>query len=208
MHHLYNMIYMMCMIYDVYIDAKYIYVYINIFPWKTSKWCIGCYSSIINLSWRSLSVLCSDDHCLSLLLSSFLFLYRMRMYIWNNIFFSFACDSREHYEKYGGDEAAYAAASLDLKGVEMYNKLDIEGLHTLGTVVVDYRGYRIIAQSIIPGILQREQENSVVYGSVDGGKTIATHEKFLEKVSEIVFIFRFLFAPLFYSALPNLLGKT
>ena len=114
------------------------------------------------------------------------------MYIWNNIFFSFACDSREHYEKYGGDEAAYAAASLDLKGVEIYNKLDIEGLHTLGTVVVDYRGYRIIAQSIIPGILQREQENSVVYGSVDGGKTIATHEKFLEKVYEI-FIFIFCF---------------
>ena len=84
--------------------------------------------------------------------------------------------------KYGGDEAAYAAASLDLKGVEMYNKLDLEGLHTLGTVVVDYRGYRIIAQSIIPRILQRDQENSVVYGSVDGGKTIATHNVFLEKV--------------------------
>ena len=41
------MIYMMCMTYDVYIDVKYIYVYINVFPWKTSKWCIGCYSSII-----------------------------------------------------------------------------------------------------------------------------------------------------------------
>ena len=106
----------------------------------------------------------------------------MRMYIWNNIFFSFACDSRDHYQKYGGDEAAYVAASLDLKGVELYNKLDVEGLYTLGTTVVDYRGYRIIAQSIIPGILQREQENSVVYGSVDGGKTIVSHEQFLEKV--------------------------
>jgi len=109
---------------------------------------------------------------------------KMRMYIWNNIFFSFACDSREHYQKYGGDEAAYSAASLDLKGVEMYNKLDLEGLHTLGTVVIDYRGYRIIAQSIIPGILQREQENSVVYGSVDGGKTISTNDKFLEKLKK------------------------
>lgn len=107
---------------------------------------------------------------------------KMRMYIWNNIFFSFACDSRDHYQKYGGDEAAYSAASLDLKGVELYNKLDLEGLYTLGTVVVDYRGYRIIAQSIIPGILQREQENSVVYGSVDGGKTIASHEEFLTKL--------------------------
>ncbi|XP_047142254.1 clustered mitochondria protein homolog isoform X1 [Hydra vulgaris] len=107
---------------------------------------------------------------------------KMRMYIWNNIFFSFACDSRDHYKKYGGDPAAYAAASLDLKGIEMYNKLDLDGLYTLGTVVIDYRGYRIIAQSIIPGILQREQENSVVYGSVDGGKTISTEPKFLEKL--------------------------
>merc|ERR1712048_704728 len=107
---------------------------------------------------------------------------KMRMYIWNNIFFSFACDSREHYQKYGGDKAAYAAASLDLKGVELYNKLDLEGLYTLGTVVTDYRGYRIIAQSIIPGILQREQENSVVYGSVDGGKTISSHDVFLNKL--------------------------
>jgi protein TIF31 len=50
---------------------------------------------------------------------------KMRMYIWNNLFFSFACDSREHYEKYGGDEAAYAAASLDLAGVAAFNRLDI-----------------------------------------------------------------------------------
>jgi len=107
---------------------------------------------------------------------------KMRMYIWNNLFFSFACDSREHYQKYGGDEAAYAAASLDIKGVDAYNKLDMDGIYTLGTVVVDYRGYRIIVQSIIPGILQREQENSVVYGSVDGGKTITTHDKILEKL--------------------------
>ena len=76
---------------------------------------------------------------------------KMRMYIWNNIFFSFACDSRYHYKSIGGDEAAYVAADADLKGVAAYNKLDIDGLYTLGTVVVDYRGYRVIAQSIIPG---------------------------------------------------------
>lgn len=28
-----------------------------------------------------------------------------------------------------------------------------QGLYTLGTVVVDYRGYRVIAQSIIPGMV-------------------------------------------------------
>ena len=29
--------------------------------------------------------------------------------------------------------------------------MDLEGLFTLGTVVLDYRGYRVTAQSIIPG---------------------------------------------------------
>eukprot|EP00794_Sanderia_malayensis_P014402 gene14402-15902_t len=105
---------------------------------------------------------------------------KLRMYIWNNIFFSFACDSRDHYRRFGGDAAAYSAAGSDLRGVKAFNRLDIEGLYTLGTVIVDYRGYRVIAQSIIPGILQREQENSVVYGSIDGGKTISGNEKFLE----------------------------
>lgn len=66
----------------------------------------------------------------------------------------------------------------------MYNAVDVEGLYTLGTVVVDYRGYRITAQSIIPGILEREQEQSVVYGSIDFGKTVLTNEKYLEMLNK------------------------
>ena len=67
-----------------------------------------------------------------------------------------------------------------LQGVKVYNTVDQEGLYTLGTVVIDYRGYRVTAQSIIPGILEREQEQSVVYGSIDFGKTVVTHPKYLE----------------------------
>lgn len=62
----------------------------------------------------------------------------------------------------------------------MYNTVDQDGLYTLGTVVIDYRGYRVTAQSIIPGILEREQEQSVVYGSIDFGKTVVTHPKYLD----------------------------
>lgn len=47
-------------------------------------------------------------------------------------------------------------------------------------MVIDYRGYRVTAQSIIPGILEREQEQSVVYGSIDFGKTVVTHPKYLD----------------------------
>lgn len=38
-----------------------------------------------------------------------------------------------------------------MQGVRAYFNVDNEGLYTLGTVVVDYRGYRVTAQSIIPG---------------------------------------------------------
>ncbi|KAB7494599.1 Clustered mitochondria-like protein [Armadillidium nasatum] len=105
---------------------------------------------------------------------------KMQMFIWNNIFFSLGFDVKDHYKEIGGDAAAYVAPRNDLQGVKAYNALDLEGLHTLGTVLVDYRGYRVTAQSIIPGILEREQEQSVVYGSTDFGKTVVNHPKYNE----------------------------
>uniref|UniRef100_H2Y5F1 Clu domain-containing protein n=1 Tax=Ciona savignyi TaxID=51511 RepID=H2Y5F1_CIOSA len=109
----------------------------------------------------------------------------MRMYIWNNIFFSLGFDVRDHYKNFGGNHAAFYAPCCDLNGVKAYSTLDTEGLYTLGTVVVDYRG-RITAQSIIPGELYdiyepcQEQEHSVVYGSIDFGKTAQSNEKYIE----------------------------
>ena len=64
--------------------------------------------------------------------------------------------------------------------LSVYNAVDLEGLYTLGTVVIDYRGFRVTAQSIIPGILEREQEQSVVYGSIDFGKSVVTHPKYMD----------------------------
>ncbi|CAM1301374.1 CLUH (predicted), partial [Pycnogonum litorale] len=109
---------------------------------------------------------------------------KMQMFIWNNIFFSLGFDVRDHYKELGGDAAAFIAPKNDLQGVKVYNAVDQDGLYTLGTVVIDYRGYRVTAQSIIPGILEREQEQSVVYGSIDFGKTIVTHDKYLELLNK------------------------
>ena len=39
------------------------------------------------------------------------------------------------------------------------------------------------------GILEREQEQSVVYGSIDFGKTVVTHEKYEELVSCISIVY-------------------
>jgi len=115
----------------------------------------------------------------------------MHMYIMNNIFFSFATDARELFKDVGGEAAAFAAANNDLKGISAINSLNISGLYTLLTAVIDYRGYRVVAQSIIPGILHREQTSQVVYGSLDMGKTIKYDEKFhdlLKKASTLLHI--------------------
>ncbi|XP_054268542.1 clustered mitochondria protein homolog isoform X2 [Macrosteles quadrilineatus] len=109
---------------------------------------------------------------------------KMQMFIWNNIFFSLGFDVRDHYKELGGDAAAFVAPRNDLQGVRVYSAVDLTGLYTLGTVVIDYRGYRVTAQSIIPGILEREQEQSVVYGSIDFGKTVLSHPKYMELLSK------------------------
>lgn len=115
---------------------------------------------------------------------------KMQMFIWNSIFFSLGFDVRDHYRELGGDAAAFAAPINDLQGVKAYSSVDIEGLYTLGTVVIDYHGYRVTAQSIIPGILEREQEQSVIYGSVDFGHTVMSHTKYLELLSKAAPILR------------------
>lgn len=66
--------------------------------------------------------------------------------------------------------------------------MDVEGLHILATTLVNYKGHRVIAQSIIPGILNNNDLTSLAeYGSVDEQKTIYASENFhnlMKKVCE------------------------
>ncbi|MCO5608325.1 hypothetical protein L7F22_062531 [Adiantum nelumboides] len=82
------------------------------------------------------------------------------------------------------EQATYASANNDLKGTKAYNNADVPGLYTLAMAIIDYRGHRIVAQSIIPGILQGDKSESLLYGSVDNGKKIFWNEKFHSKVLE------------------------
>lgn len=66
-----------------------------------------------------------------------------------------------------------------------HERLEPKDLYTLGTVLVDYRGYRVVCQTIIPGLLQREHDSAVVYGSIDTGKNVNTETRFDELVSGI-----------------------
>ncbi|EGZ20574.1 hypothetical protein PHYSODRAFT_359947 [Phytophthora sojae] len=101
------------------------------------------------------------------------------VYVFNNIFFSVSIDGKATKED-GGEENAYSAANRDLQGVKAFNEVDVRGLHTLATTVVDYLGVRVIAQSLIPGILLGDAASKLVYGSVDHGKTIAANSSMHE----------------------------
>ncbi|ESN91216.1 hypothetical protein HELRODRAFT_182188 [Helobdella robusta] len=97
---------------------------------------------------------------------------KMQMFLWNNIFLSLGFDVKDHFKEFGGDFAAYAAPGCDLQGVKAYTSADIEGLYTLGTVVIDYRGYRMkkAAQSfkIRPHkVLNSKDEEIELYSSVE-----------------------------------------
>ena len=62
----------------------------------------------------------------------------------------------------------------------------MDGLHYVATAVINFRGHRVIAQSIIPGILNNSELQSLAeYGTVDDQKTIHSNENF-HKMMKIV----------------------
>eukprot|EP00571_Detonula_confervacea_P014814 CAMPEP_0172301126 /NCGR_PEP_ID=MMETSP1058-20130122/3069_1 /TAXON_ID=83371 /ORGANISM="Detonula confervacea, Strain CCMP 353" /LENGTH=1681 /DNA_ID=CAMNT_0013011137 /DNA_START=41 /DNA_END=5082 /DNA_ORIENTATION=+ len=93
---------------------------------------------------------------------------RSHVYLHNNIFFSRAVDSGlDTFKIIQGDAAARKSASRDASNMGVLHRLDIPGLHTLATVLVEYMGSRIVCQSVVPGILHGEKSHSLLYGAVE-----------------------------------------
>ncbi|MED6210895.1 hypothetical protein PIB30_068406, partial [Stylosanthes scabra] len=82
------------------------------------------------------------------------------------------------------EQATYASANNDLKGTKAYQEADVPGLYNLAMAIIDYRGHRVVAQSVLPGILQGDKSDSLLYGSVDNGKKICWNEEFHSKVAD------------------------
>lgn len=104
-----------------------------------------------------------------------------QIFIYNNIFYSFGADGVQTFASEGGDEAARVAVGKDVMGVKAVNQLDIHGLFTPGTVVVDYLGKRIVGQSIVPGIFKQREpgEHQIDYGGVEGRDVVTENEAFI-----------------------------
>ncbi|CAN9513275.1 unnamed protein product [Ophioblennius macclurei] len=67
---------------------------------------------------------------------------------------------------FGGDRGRRAAQRMELTSVQAYSDLEaVQEVHTLPTAVVDYRGVRLSAQGLAPGLESSEQEEEVTPAS-------------------------------------------
>ncbi|KAF5093256.1 hypothetical protein D0Z00_004158 [Geotrichum galactomycetum] len=108
------------------------------------------------------------------------------IYLKDNIFYSHAYDATGVYAELGGDAASRYATGKEPRGVTFVNKIDVDGLNTLGSTVIDYCGRRYLAQTPVPGIFRTsEGESLIAYGSVDDNDSIASDKKFAELFSDI-----------------------
>ena len=110
-----------------------------------------------------------------------------QIFVYNNIFYSYGADGVGTFTSEGGDEAARVAVGKDVSGVRQVNQLDIAGVATPGTIIVDYLGKRLVAQSIVPGIFKPREpdEHQVDYGGVEGRDVVADNEAFVPTFSKV-----------------------
>lgn len=83
-------------------------------------------------------------------------------YIYNGIFFKFV---RDHLGIYKGDQYAMKAGGHELTGV--MRLCEVPGIHVPLTALIDFRGFRLVAMSILP-----IDRTTLSYGSDDYGNHV------------------------------------
>uniref|UniRef100_A0A673MDD5 Si:ch211-166a6.5 n=1 Tax=Sinocyclocheilus rhinocerous TaxID=307959 RepID=A0A673MDD5_9TELE len=89
----------------------------------------------------------------------------------------------------GGERSHRAAQRLELRCVQAYSDLDgdLQNLHTIPTALADYRGVRLSAQGLAPGIQgpeQAEVPSGLLYGYSAGPLENPSRRKLLELVAQ------------------------
>lgn len=100
-----------------------------------------------------------------------------QMFHFNGIFFSMAANVRGVYDGLGGPIAAHKVSvsvfvwrgliieplsknvTHDLLGVHLLRAVGVRDLHACATAVVDYRGRRVVCQSVVPGLLSQSAQS-------------------------------------------------
>ena len=76
-----------------------------------------------------------------------------RIYLKDDIFYSFVSDALGNFSDNGGDEAARAASNQDLLTISVLNRMGLKDVRHLLTTIVDFGGKRLLAQTPVPGLL-------------------------------------------------------
>lgn len=103
-------------------------------------------------------------------------------FLWGGVFMSVPAHGEEWL---GGERGHRAAQRLELRGVQCYSDLegDLQNLHTIPTALADYRGVRLSAQALAPGLQGPEQDevpNGQLYGFNVGPLENPARRKLLE----------------------------
>lgn len=105
------------------------------------------------------------------------------VFVYNDIFFSRAVDTKDSYKLCNGDDANRKAAGHDVKNQRVIQSLGIDGLCTGLTCVVDYKGQRVICQTMIPGVLMAGAGAArLMYGAIEFGKRFSCKKEAHEKM--------------------------
>ena len=97
-------------------------------------------------------------------------------FICQGILFKFAID---YSGIYGGDENAMKAASHELKGLTNYYHCGVNELHVPLMAYIDYRGFRLMALSLLP-----IDKQTLCYGSADAGNTVYNHNLQMNSIAK------------------------
>jgi len=95
------------------------------------------------------------------------------VYLHNGIFFSGAVDTKDTFKLAQGEVACRKYAAHDLKNQRRVQALEIPGLHTVVQMLVDYKGHRLLSQTVIPGVLSASGNASrLMVGAVEQGQRL------------------------------------
>jgi Clustered mitochondria len=128
---------------------------------------------------------------------------KAQVFVYNNIFYSRAVDTDGNFKACQGEEASRKLAGHDLKNQRLIQSLDIEGLCTVLSCVVDFKGERLIGQTIIPGVLQVGAHSArLLYGTLELGKRLSVKNEAMKFMTAL--FAKLLVVPRTILATPNI----
>lgn len=107
-------------------------------------------------------------------------------FLWGGLFLNFGGPGEDWL---GGERGRRAAQRLELQCIQAYSDLegDLQALHTLPTAITDYRGLRLCAQGLAPGLQAQDQSGvsaGLLYSLVTGPLENPSRRKLLQLLAQ------------------------